>query len=104
MELFKLHKNPLECCIYPKLEADDLLIRKCRRECPSKKRTKYNCCYRSCLFTKSEIFVNETFNRLNCQLYFTYSGIQNDLNEKWKEVVKESLQKCEKEGKVLKIF
>lgn len=101
MKLFKLHKNPLECCIYPKLEADDLLIRKCRRECPAKMRTKYNCCYRSCLFAKSEIFDNNSFNRTNCESYFTYSEIQNDLNEKWKEVVKESLANCEHEGKKL---
>lgn len=99
MELLKLQRDPLDCCIYPKLEADSLLTKKCKKYCPSKERGNYNCCYRTCLFTKSEIYGDEKFNREVAKRYFTFNGLQFKEQEKWREIVKESLKKCETDGK-----
>lgn len=99
MELLKLQKDPLDCCIYPKLEADSTLSKKCKIECPSRQRGNYNCCYRACLFTKSGIYGDEKFSHEVCKGFFTFNGIQFNIQEKWREIVKESLKKCESEGK-----
>ena len=95
-ELLKITKPPHECCQYPRLEANDEIVRKCIAECSSEKRDTNNCCYRSCLFTVSGIFENEKFNEKNCENFFVFEVD----NENWKKTVKESLKNCQKEGEL----
>jgi hypothetical protein len=90
MELLRLNKDPLECCIYPKLEATPQLMKKCKKSCPSKERGRYNCCYRGCLFRRSGVYDDEKFNRKKMRNFYTFNGISSGVTEKWKEIVKES--------------
>jgi hypothetical protein len=98
-ELLKLEKSPLDCSSYPQLEATDDLVQQCMELCPSSEKVKYNCCYRSCLFSRSGIYKDEKLKSENLMAFFNYT----DETAKWRKIVRESVRKCEDESELEKI-